>query len=124
MAEVQPAEIVEGATTGDVQDEIDALSKSPEDRKAANTLSTLGIMPNDDSSLRNKVDQKAVKQAMDRLTSQTSQNGMVTKREVNDNKVVKKLVKVDPAHVAILVRGHSSLVHHFPLLKYDFLCAP
>ena len=35
MAEPQPPNVVEGATTGDVEDEVQAKAKSAEDRKAA-----------------------------------------------------------------------------------------
>ena len=41
MAEAQPSSIVEGATTGDVDEEVPVAAKSAEDRKVAGALSKL-----------------------------------------------------------------------------------
>ena len=50
MAETQPPTIVEGATTGDVEDEIPQAAKSAEERKAAAALSSLDASREDDTS--------------------------------------------------------------------------
>ncbi|KAH7327471.1 hypothetical protein BKA65DRAFT_555024 [Rhexocercosporidium sp. MPI-PUGE-AT-0058] len=80
MAEAQPPTIVEGATTGDVDDEIPVAAKSAEDRKAAAALSSLDT-PRDDETASKDVDQEAK----------------------DEQKVVKKTVKVDPADVTLLI---------------------
>ncbi|PVH79324.1 hypothetical protein DL98DRAFT_589560 [Cadophora sp. DSE1049] len=100
MAEAQPPTIVEGATTGDVDDEIPAVAKSAEDRKAAAALSSLDT-PRDDESAGKDVDQEAVRKAMERLGGAGAPNGTVTKKD--EQKVVKKTVKVDPADVTLLI---------------------
>jgi len=102
MAEAQPPTVVEGATTGDVEDEIPQAAKSAEDRKAAAALSSLDA-PREDESLSTKnVDQDAVKKAMDRLAgpSTTASEG---KKKETEKREVKKAVKVDPADVALVV---------------------
>jgi hypothetical protein len=103
MAESQPPTIVEGATTGDVDDEIPVAAKSAEDRKAAAALSSLDAPREDDSTSTKDVDQEAVRKAMDRLAGSGSTNGTASKKE-EEKKVVKKAVKVDQADVALLVR--------------------
>jgi hypothetical protein len=105
MAEQQPAEIVEGATTGDVEDEIPQIPKSAEDRKAAAALSSLDAPRDDDQAGTKDIDQEAVKKAMDRLAS----GGVTTggsKKKADEKKEVKKIVKVDPSDVALVVRRH------------------
>jgi hypothetical protein len=102
MAEAQPPTIVEGATTGDVDDEIPQAAKSAEDRKAAAALSSLDAPRDDDSTPTKDVDQEAVRQAMNRLAGTNATNGTVAKKG-DDKKVVKKTVKVDPADVTLLV---------------------
>ncbi|PQE15781.1 Huntingtin-interacting K protein [Rutstroemia sp. NJR-2017a BBW] len=102
MAEAQPPTIVEGATTGDVDDEIPQAAKSAEDRKAAAALSSLDAPRDDDSTSTKDVDQEAVRQAMNRLAGTNATNGTVAKKE-DDKKVVKKTVKVDPADVTLLI---------------------
>lgn len=97
MAETQPPTVVEGATTGDVEDEIAELPKSAEDRKAATALSSLDTPRDDDSAVKD-VDQEAVKKAMNRLTGPNSDG-----KKVEVKKEVKKVVKVDQADVALLV---------------------
>ncbi|CAG8973609.1 hypothetical protein HYALB_00009761 [Hymenoscyphus albidus] len=103
MAEKQPPTVVEGATTGDVEDEI-PVAKSAEDRKAAAALSSLDAPREDDSAGLKDVDQEAVRKAMDRLTMAGggATNGTATKKE-EEKKVVKKVVKVDQADVALLI---------------------
>lgn len=101
MAEAQPPTIVEGATTGDVDDELPVAAKSAEDRKAAAALSSLDAPREDDSASAKEVDKEAVRKAMDRLAGSGNTNGIVKKEE--EKKVVKKVVKVDQADVALLV---------------------
>jgi len=101
MAEAQPPAIVEGATTGDVDDEIPVAAKSAEDRKAAAALSSLDAPREDESSSTKDVDQEAVRKAMDRLAG-SGANGAVAKKE-DGKKVVKKAVKVDQADITLLV---------------------
>ena len=101
MAENQPPTIVEGATTGDVDDEIPVAAKSAEDRKAQAALSSLDA-PREDESSTKDVDVEAVRKAMERLGGSATANGTVAKKD-EEKKVVKKMVKVDPADVALLV---------------------
>jgi hypothetical protein len=89
MAEPQPPNVVEGATTGDVEDEVQAKAKSAEDRKAAAAMSRLDA--NDEGSSSAQVDQDAAKKAMQSLGGAAA-----TKTEV-------KKVKVDAADVTLLV---------------------
>lgn len=111
MAEAQPPTIVEGATTGDVDDEIPVTAKSAEDRKAAAALSTLDT-PRDDELAGKDVDQEAVRKAMERLGGAGATNGTVAKKD--EQKVVKKTVKVDPQDVTLLVSQlEVSLRLHF-----------
>jgi NACalpha-BTF3-like transcription factor len=93
MADKQPPTVVEGATTGDVEDEL-PTAKSAEDRKAASALASLDDIANDDAaaSARN-VDQDAVSKAM-----KTLGGGSAAAR-----KDAKPTVKVDQADVALLV---------------------
>lgn len=102
MAEQQPPTIVEGATTGDVDDEIPVAAKSAEDRKAAAALSSLDAPREDESAGTKDVDQEAVRKAMERLGGSASTNGAAAKKDT-ETKVVKKTVKVDPADVTLLV---------------------
>ena len=102
MAEAQPPTIVEGATTGDVDDEIPVAAKSAEDRKAAAALSSLDAPREDDSANTKDVDQEAVRKAMDRLAGAGAANGKSSKKG-EEKTVVKKSVKVDPADVTLLV---------------------
>ena len=85
----QPADIVEGATSGDVEDEVQPTAKSAEDRKAAAALSKLDARGDDEGAAR-EVDQEAVKNAMSAL------GGGGDKKDT-------KLVKVDAADVKLLV---------------------
>lgn len=86
----QPADIVEGATSGDVEDEAHPTAKSAEDRKAAAALSKLDAHADDDAAPAAGVDQEAVKNAMNAL------GGGADKKET-------KKVKVDAADVSLLV---------------------
>lgn len=85
----QPADIVEGATSGDVEDEVQPTAKSAEDRKAAAALSKLDARGDDEGAAR-EVDQEAIKNAMNAL------GGGANKKET-------KAVKVDAADVKLLV---------------------
>lgn len=118
MAETQPPTIVEGATTGDVDDEIPVAAKSAEDRKAAAALSSLDT-PRDDESAGKDVDQEAVRKAMERLSGGGAgvgaTNGAVAKK--GEQKVVKKTVKVDPADVTLLVSLTEVSLHHCTIGK-------
>lgn len=88
----QPPGVVEGATTGDVEDELqDDKAKSAEDRKAAAALSKLDAR-DDDVSGSASVDQEGLSQAMNKLSV----------AKAADKTDVKK-VKVDAADVALLV---------------------
>ncbi|THV52957.1 hypothetical protein BGAL_0063g00140 [Botrytis galanthina] len=102
MSESQPPTLVEGATTGDVDDEIPQKAKSAEDRKAAAALSSLDAPREDDSSATKEVDQEAVRKAMERLAGIGATNGKVAKKE-DERKVVKKVVKVEATDVNLLV---------------------
>ncbi|GAB1310188.1 Huntingtin-interacting protein K [Madurella fahalii] len=86
----QPADIVEGATSGDVEDEVQHTAKSAEDRKAAAALSKLDTHGDDEAVPAREVDQEAVKNAMSALS------GGADKKET-------KKVKVDAADVNLLV---------------------
>jgi hypothetical protein len=101
MAESQPSTIVEGATTGDVDDEIPVAAKSAEDRKAAAALSSLDAPREDESKPAKDVDQEAVRKAMDRIAG-TGAHSTVSKKD-EEKKAVKKAVKVDAADVTLLV---------------------
>jgi hypothetical protein len=96
MAEAQPSSVVEGATTGDVDEEVPVAAKSAEDRKVAGALSKLDARE-DESAGANGADQEAMKKALAGISA----NGSASKE--NDKKAVKKNVKVDPADVSLLV---------------------
>lgn len=102
MAEAQPPTIVEGATTGDIEDEV-PVAKSAEDRKAQAALSSLDAPRDDDVSTTKDIDQDAVRKAMDRLAGKGATNGVLAKKEDETKVAVKKNVKVDQADVALLV---------------------
>lgn len=102
MAEMQPPNVVEGATTGDVDDEIPVAAKSAEDRKAAAALSSLDAPRDDDGSTTKDVDREAVRKAMDRLAGTGAANGAATKK-TEDKQAPKKVIKVDAADVSLLV---------------------
>ncbi|EAA34704.1 hypothetical protein GE21DRAFT_2506 [Neurospora crassa] len=85
----QPPAVVEGATGGDVEEEVQPTAKSAEDRKAAAALSSLDSNREDESSAQ--VDQDAVQNAFHSLSTAGSKQAEVKK------------VKVDAADVALLV---------------------
>ncbi|KAK8058780.1 hypothetical protein PG994_009228 [Apiospora phragmitis] len=92
MAEPQPRNLHEGATTGDVEDEVQA-AKSAEDRKAAAAMASMGANGGDDTNGSPAVDQEAASKAMKSL------GGEAKKPEA----AVQKKVKVDAADVTLLV---------------------
>ncbi|KAH6681057.1 hypothetical protein F5X68DRAFT_26176 [Plectosphaerella plurivora] len=92
MSEKQPPNVVEGATTGDVEDEIPA-AKSAEDRKAASALASLE--DGDDAGAGNAVDAEAAKKALGNLGGADSADKKALP--------VRSNVKVDAADVALLV---------------------
>ncbi|KAI2469565.1 hypothetical protein F4781DRAFT_393916 [Annulohypoxylon bovei var. microspora] len=94
MAEPQPKSVHEGASAGDVEDEVQTTAKSAEDRKAAAAMASLDAR-GDDAGSGNAVDQEAASKAIQSLGNGTSA-GAVEKKEV-------KKVKVDAADVALLV---------------------
>lgn len=97
MADKQPPTVVEGATTGDVEDEL-PTAKSAEDRKAAAALSNLDDAAADDAS-RNNVDQDAVHKAMKNLDGSAAGKASTATTALP----VRKNVKVDAADVTLLV---------------------
>ncbi|KAJ0346575.1 hypothetical protein COL154_009661 [Colletotrichum chrysophilum] len=88
MSEKQPPAVVEGATGGDVEEEVQH-AKSAEDRKAASALASLDARGDDASE--DKVDAEAAQKAIKGLGGATA-----AKKEV-------KNVKVDAADVTLLV---------------------
>lgn len=100
MAEPRPSNIVEGATTGDIEEDVPATAKSAEERKAAAAMSTLDRA--EDSGSSRDIDQAAIKKAMERLGGPKLANGTAGK-QAEEKKVVKKAVKVDAADVSLLV---------------------
>lgn len=110
MADAQPPNVVEGATTGDIDDEVPIAAKSADDRKAAAALSSLDAPRDDDASATKDVDREAVRKAMDRLAGSGTANGSTTKKG-EDQQAPKKIVKVDQADVALLVCLASSLLY-------------
>lgn len=106
MADPQPPNVVEGATTGDIDDEV-PLAKSAEDRKAAAALSSLDTPREDEASAMKDVDREAVRKAMDRLAGAGNANGTAAKKG-DDKQAPKKVVKVEQADVALLVCPVSS----------------
>ena len=95
----QPPHVVEGATTGDVEDELgDATAKSAEDRKAAAALAKLDTRDDDDAGAAgSKADHEAVSKAMKNLGKTAAPTAAAGGGEPA------KKVKVDAADVALLV---------------------
>jgi hypothetical protein len=93
MSEKQPPNVVEGGTTGDVEEEIPA-AKSAEDRKAASALASLE--DGDDAGAgKGAVDAEAAKKALGNLGGADSADKKALP--------VRSNVKVDAADVALLV---------------------
>jgi hypothetical protein len=102
MADPQPPGIVEGATTGDVEDEVQPTAKSAEDRKAAAALSSLDA-PQEESATTKDIDHAAIQKAMDRLAGTGKTSGTMTKKTEEKKEVKKPAVKVAAADVTLLV---------------------
>lgn len=101
MSEKQPPTVVEGATTGDVEDEIpNTAAKSAEDRKAASALASLEG-GDDASGAKEDVDAEAAKKALGNLGGAEGAAGAGEKK-VN---LPVRNVKVDAADVSLLVRA-------------------
>jgi hypothetical protein len=121
MAEPQPSTVVEGATTGDVEDEVPpTAAKSAEDRKAAAAMAKLDTHGDESSGSAQNVDQEAVNKAMQRLQGLTgggaaggsSASNKGAAGTAGEKKEVKK-VKVDAADVTLLVcTPRQKSVHH------------
>lgn len=105
MADKQPAKVVEGATTGDVDDDVPstAAAKSAEDRKAAAALSNLDATADDAAASRN-IDQDAVNKAMKNLDTAAGAHSAAGAAPASGAALpVRKNVKIDAADVALLV---------------------
>jgi len=100
MAEPQPFNVQEGADAPDV------VPANAEDRKAAQAMSSLDTKQDEDSGPKKEIDIKALNDAMKNLGGAQGQNkiagGVAAKNE--EEEAPKKLVKVDQADVALLVR--------------------
>jgi len=95
MADKQPPTVVEGATTGDVEDELPTAKSSAEDRKAASALASLDHTAAGDEADANNVDKDAVTKAMKNLPGGAS--------STTGAGAPRKTVKVDAADVTLLV---------------------
>lgn len=97
MAEPQPSNVHEGI------DPSDTLPANVEDRKAAQALSSLDAKGDDDATVKKGLDLKALNDAMQRLTTGQGQSDKPTAVKKEEPK---KVVKVDSADVALLVRRY------------------
>lgn len=95
MAEPQPQKLKEGATGGDVEDEVQDTAKSAEDRKAAAAMASMDTNGGGDDAGSSAVDKEAASKAMKSLGGA----GAVAEAGADNKKV-----KVDAADVALLVR--------------------
>lgn len=110
--EKQPAGIVEGATTGDVEDELhDDKAKSAEDRKAAAALSKLDDVRDDSAATAGVVDSEGLSKAMNKLNVGGGSKAAAA--------VEVKKVKVDAADVALLVSLKKKRVVHDKDMRAD-----
>lgn len=91
MAEPQPRNVKEGATAGDVEEEV-TKAKSAEDRKAAAALASMDS--NGDGSSAADVDIAAASKAVRNLGTAAPAPG--------EKKEAKK-IKIDPAEVQLIV---------------------
>ncbi|QPG95829.1 hypothetical protein C2857_002212 [Epichloe festucae Fl1] len=94
MAEEQPPTVHEGASTGDIEDELHATAKSAEDRKAASALASLDATGNEEAANK-EVDREAVNKAMKSLGG--------SKSSTAPKPAPAKNIKVDDADVALIV---------------------
>jgi hypothetical protein len=100
MAEPQPPNVTEGADPPDV------IPASAEDRKAAQAMSSLDTKGDDNAAPKKEVDLKALEKAMkdfeiNQKPKTSASGGTAAKKE----EAPMKIVKVDPADVALLVGG-------------------
>ncbi|EGP91250.1 unnamed protein product [Zymoseptoria tritici ST99CH_1A5] len=98
MAEPQPSNVTEGADPPDV------IPATAEDRKAAQAMSSLDAKGDDNAAPKKEVDLKALEKAMkdfeiNQKPKTSSTGGTAVKKE----EAPKKIVKVDPADVALLI---------------------
>ncbi|SMR42199.1 unnamed protein product [Zymoseptoria tritici ST99CH_1E4] len=98
MAEPQPSNVTEGA------DPTDVIPATAEDRKAAQAMSSLDAKGDDNAAPKKEVDLKALEKAMkdfeiNQKPKTSSTGGTAVKKE----EAPKKIVKVDPADVALLI---------------------
>ncbi|KAF4121737.1 hypothetical protein GMORB2_1576 [Geosmithia morbida] len=122
MTDKQPSKVEEGATTGDVEDDVPpTAAKSAQERKAASAMASL----DDDArptttdasssppSSRSNVDQEAVRQAMKNLEKVTGTGAGASAFAASKPRGQKngpapaaprKNVKLDPADVTLLVQ--------------------
>lgn len=98
MAEPQPDNVQEGADAPDV------LPASKEDRKAAAALSSLDANPSEDVKPKKEADLKALNEAMKNLDMTAAKPKTASSTVAKKDEAPKKLVKVDAADVAMLVR--------------------
>lgn len=110
MADKQPPTVVEGATTGDVEDELPSAAKSAEDRKAASALASLDAASssaNDDGSSAKNVDHDAVSKAIKSLGGGAGAGALKKPSAASSSAAggaaPAKAVKVDAADVALIV---------------------
>lgn len=105
MAEPQPDSIHEGVGALDIEDEVPALPKSAEDRKAAAALNS--VADNDDDYYSGEpakeVDQEALGRAMKNLGGGGTKSVGGREDDKGDGDKKKAAVKVDPSDVALLV---------------------
>ncbi|KAI6783159.1 uncharacterized protein J7T54_000661 [Emericellopsis cladophorae] len=100
MTEAQPPNVVEGATTGDFEDEQSQKPSSAEDRKAASALASLdAAAPNDTDKAAQNIDQAAVNKAMGGAGGGAGGGASHETAAA----APKKSVKVDAADVSLLV---------------------
>ena len=97
MAEPQPPSVHEGA---DADDEAPGVPASAEDRKAAAALSSVAARDDDGSQPAREVDQEALGKAIQNLDI-SGKDGAGKPEPVEK----KKVVKVDPADVGLVVGG-------------------
>ena len=93
--EPQPPNVQEGADSSDI------LPANAEDRKAAQALSSLDAKGEEDVTPKKEIDLKALNDAMRNLGVASEQK---KPEAVKKEEAPKKLIKVDQADVALLVR--------------------
>jgi len=107
MAEPQPPNVQEGADAPDV------VPANAEDRKAAAAMSSLDARPEEDGAPKKELDIKALNDAMKNLGVAQDQSKSAAAAGTKKEETPKKLVKVDPADVTLLVRRRLPIL--FPI---------